>query len=97
MSVTIKDVERVAKLARLEFTEAEKEILMHQLNEILVYMEKLNEVDTSSIEPLTHVVELSNVFRDDKKNSSSPREEMLKNAPDKTEEFFKVPKVLGDK
>jgi|ERR1041385_7790017 aspartyl-tRNA(Asn)/glutamyl-tRNA(Gln) amidotransferase subunit C len=97
MPVTIKDVEHVAKLARLEFTEAEKEKFTHQLNKILAYMEKLNELDTKNVEPLSHVIELSNVFRDDIVKPSHPREEMLKNAPEKSEEFFKVPKVIGDR
>jgi aspartyl-tRNA(Asn)/glutamyl-tRNA(Gln) amidotransferase subunit C len=94
MSVTIKEVEHVATLARLEFTEEEKETFTHQLNDILSYMEKLNELDTSNIEPLSHVIELQNVFRDDTVEQSSPREEMLKNAPSSDEKFFKVPKVI---
>ncbi|MBI5215607.1 MAG: Asp-tRNA(Asn)/Glu-tRNA(Gln) amidotransferase subunit GatC [Ignavibacteriae bacterium] len=94
MSVTIKEVERVANLARLEFTEEEKETFTHQLNDILAYMEKLNELDTSNVEPLSHVIELQNVFREDTVEPSPPREEMLKNAPSKNEKFFKVPKVI---
>ena len=97
MPVTIKDVEHVAKLARLEFTESEKETFTHQLNEILAYVEKLNELDTTNVEPLSHVIELNNVFREDIVKPSYPREEMLKNAPDKDEKFFKVPKVIGDR
>ena len=101
MSVTIKDVEHVAALARLEFTEAEKEKFTHQLNDILTYMEKLNELDTSNVEPLSHVIELSlaagGIMREDVVKPSYPQEEMLKNAPDRTEKFFKVPKVIGDR
>ena len=69
MSVTIKDVEHIAELARLEFDEKEKEKLTHELNDILKYIEKLNELDTSNVEPLSHVIELSNVFRDDVVNA----------------------------
>ncbi|MBI3193668.1 MAG: Asp-tRNA(Asn)/Glu-tRNA(Gln) amidotransferase subunit GatC [Ignavibacteriae bacterium] len=94
MSVTIKEVEHVANLARLEFTDDEKETFTHQLNDILSYMEKLNELDTSNVEPLSHVIELQNVFRDDTVKQSPPRDEMLKNAPSKNEKFFKVPKVI---
>lgn len=94
MSVSIKEVERVATLARLEFTEDEKETFTHQLNDILSYMEKLNELDTSNVEPLSHVIELQNVFREDKVEQSPSRDEMLKNAPSKNEKFFKVPKVI---
>ncbi len=97
MIVTVKDVEHIAKLAMLKFSDAEKEMLTHQLNQILEYMEKLNTVDTSSVEPLSHVIELNNVFRPDQVKPSIETEEVLKNAPSKTEEFFKVPKVLGDR
>ncbi|MGB9772967.1 MAG: Asp-tRNA(Asn)/Glu-tRNA(Gln) amidotransferase subunit GatC [Bacteroidota bacterium] len=94
MGVTISDVEHVAALARLEFTEQEKEKLVHQLNRILEYIDKLNELDTSDVEPLSHVIELSNVFREDVVEPSYPVEEILKNAPERTEKFFKVPKVI---
>jgi len=97
MSVTIHDVEHVAALARLSFTEEEKQKLTAQLNEILHYMELLNTLDTSNVEPLSHVIELQNVFRDDVPRPGLPREEALKNAPAHTEEFFKVPKVIGDR
>ena len=97
MSVTIQDVEHVAALARLSFTEEEKQKLTAQLNEILRYMEQLNTLDTSNVEPLSHVIELQNVFRQDVLRPSLPREEALKNAPSHTDEFFKVPKVLGDR
>ena len=97
MAVTIKDVEHVAKLARLEFTKEELEKFTRQFNEILEYVEKLKELDTSNVEPLSHVIELSNVFREDKVQQSYPQEEMLKNAPSRKEKFFKVPKVIGDR
>ncbi len=97
MSVTIKDVAHIAKLANLEFTDAEKEKFTHQLNKILEYMEQMNKLDTSSVEPLSHVIELSNVFRADEVKQSISTEEALKNAPSKTEEFFKVPKVINEK
>jgi len=97
MPVTLKDVEHVAKLAKLEFTPAEMEKFTHQLNEILAYVGKLNEIDTTNVPPLSQVVELSNVFRDDISRASYPPEEILKNAPDRNEKFFKVPKVIGDR
>lgn len=95
MSVTIKDVEHIARLAKLEFSETEKEKFTHQFNDILKYMEQLNSVDTTNVEPLAQVIELNNVFRDDVVKPSISTEEALKNAPDKTEEHFKVPKVIG--
>jgi aspartyl-tRNA(Asn)/glutamyl-tRNA(Gln) amidotransferase subunit C len=97
MAVTIKEVEHIAKLAKLEFTDAEKEKFTHQLNQILEYVEQMNKLDTSRIEPLSHVIELSNVFRVDEVKQGVSTEEALKNAPSKTEEFFKVPKVINEK
>jgi aspartyl-tRNA(Asn)/glutamyl-tRNA(Gln) amidotransferase subunit C len=97
MSISITDVEHVAKLARLEFSQTEKEKLTCQLNTILKYIDKLNEIDTSNIEPLSQVVELNNVLRTDTTTPSLPREKTLKNAPESNDEFFKVPKVIGDR
>jgi aspartyl-tRNA(Asn)/glutamyl-tRNA(Gln) amidotransferase subunit C len=95
MSVTFVDVEHIAALARLEFSDEEKEHFTHQLNEILAYIEKLNELDTAAVEPLSHVIELDNVFRDDIVMPSLLPEEALVNAPSRTESHFKVPKVIG--
>lgn len=95
MSVTVKDVEHIAKLAKLEFSDAEKERFTHQFNDILKYVEQLNSVDTTGVEPLAQVIELQNVFRDDVVKPSTPADEALKNAPAATEEYFKVPKVIG--
>jgi aspartyl-tRNA(Asn)/glutamyl-tRNA(Gln) amidotransferase subunit C len=97
MAVTLNDVEHIAKLAKLEFTDEEKEKFTHQLNQILKYMDHMNKLDTSTVEPLLHVIELSNVFRADEVKESISTEEALKNAPSKTEQFFKVPKVIGEK
>jgi len=97
LSVTVKDVEHVASLARLSFTEEEKVKLVEQLNTILDYIQQLNELDTTNVEPLSHVIELSNVFREDELKPGLSREEALRNAPARTEKFFKVPKVLGDR
>lgn len=97
MAVTIQDVEHVAALARLSFSEEEKLMLTHQLNDILRYMEQLNTLDTSGVDPLSHVIPLQNVFREDTLQPSLPREEALKNAPASNGQFFKVPKVIGDR
>lgn len=97
MAVTIKDVEHIAKLAKLEFTEAEKAKLVHQLNDILRHMETLNKLDTSNVEPLSQVIELGNVFRADEMKPGLPTEEALRNAPAKNDRFFKVPRVVGGK
>ena len=97
MSVTLKDVEHIAKLARLDFTESEKEKFTHQLNAILAYVEQLNKLDTSTVEPLSHVIGLGDVFREDSIRPGLSQEEALRNAPAKNEKFFKVPKVIGDR
>ena len=95
MSVTKDDVKKIAELARLEFTNSEIENYTSEMNKILGYVEKLNELDTKEIEPLSHPIENNNVFREDTINVSTVREEALKNAPDKTSEHFKVPKVIS--
>ncbi len=97
MAVTLKDVEHVATLARLSFSDGEKERLVHELNEIVSYMEELNTLDTTNVEPLSHVVDVNNVFRDDEVTPGVTRDEALKNAPAKSEKFFRVPKVIGER
>ncbi|MFA7420609.1 MAG: Asp-tRNA(Asn)/Glu-tRNA(Gln) amidotransferase subunit GatC [Melioribacteraceae bacterium] len=95
MSVTRKDVEYIASLSKLKFEENELENFTHQLNDILAYVDKLNELDTENVEPLSHPVENNNVFREDELKPSITTEEALKNAANKTEEFFRVPKVIN--
>lgn len=94
MAVTREEVKRIAKLAKLSLTEEEEISLQKELSSILDYMDKLNEIDTSGVEPLSHPIPVENVFREDKVEKSISREDALKNAPDATEEFFKVPKVI---
>jgi aspartyl-tRNA(Asn)/glutamyl-tRNA(Gln) amidotransferase subunit C len=91
-----KDVEHVARLARLALTDAEIERMREQLNGILTYIEKLNELDTSDVEPTSHAVPLVNVMRDDEAGPCLPREEALANAPDRAGEFFRVPRIIED-
>ncbi|MCG8377331.1 MAG: Asp-tRNA(Asn)/Glu-tRNA(Gln) amidotransferase subunit GatC [Chlorobiales bacterium] len=95
MSVTTQDVAYIAELARLSFTEAEKEKMTSELNAILHYVEKLNEVDTEGIEPLSSIHDQVNVLREDIRQDSISNEVALMNAPDKLDRFFKVPKVIG--
>ena len=89
-------VRKVAKLSRLELTEAEVEEFTGQLSAILDYMEKMNELDTDNVEPLAHCLPISNVFRDDCVKESLGTEKTLGNAPQRDGEFFKVPKILDD-
>ncbi len=97
MAVTKQDVEHIAKLARLEFPDEENEKFTKQFNEILSYIEQLNKLDTSNVEPLSHVIELSNVFRKDEVKPGLTTDEALQNAPARTDKFFRVPKVIGEK
>lgn len=94
MSISIEDVAYIAKLARLEFTPAQMEKLAIELNNIITYIDKLNELDTSNVEPLSHVTESVSPLREDRITPSLDREEALKNAPDRTAEFFKVPAAI---
>lgn len=95
MSIKIEDVEEVARLAKLEFTAKEKQALVKHLDQIVSYVEKLNGLNTNNVEPTSHVINLKNVFREDKVDESLPQEEALKNAPKKKNGYFSVPKVIG--
>ncbi|HEX3011650.1 MAG TPA: Asp-tRNA(Asn)/Glu-tRNA(Gln) amidotransferase subunit GatC [Syntrophomonadaceae bacterium] len=94
MALTIKEVEHVALLARLSLTDDEKLVFSRQLSQILDYVDQLNELDTDDVEPLTHILPVFNVFRDDIVRSGSPREEILSNAPLLEENQYKVPKII---
>ena len=94
MSVTKDEVKHIAKLAKLKFNDEEIDRYTDDLNEILGYVDKLNELDTENVEPLSHPIEGSNVFREDKIRKSVDTEDALKNAPESTTEYFKVPKVI---
>lgn len=92
--LSLEEVRHVARLARLELAEAEQRQMTEQLNAILGYMEKLNELDTGAIEPMTHAAQITNVFRDDRRQPSLTRELALANAPDNDGANFVVPKVI---
>ena len=87
-------VEHAAKLSRLALTEEELVLFEKQLRDIIGYFDKLNELDTSGVEPLSHPLGLKNVFRNDDVKPSMPREEALSNAPARTDEAYKVPVVV---
>ncbi|HIS36235.1 TPA: Asp-tRNA(Asn)/Glu-tRNA(Gln) amidotransferase subunit GatC [Candidatus Scatousia excrementigallinarum] len=93
MMITIKDVEHVAKLARLELTEEEKELYTKQLGDVLKYVDQMNEVDTSNVKPMTQVIDFVNVMREDKVVYEHTKEELMANAPEEENGFFKVPKI----
>jgi aspartyl-tRNA(Asn)/glutamyl-tRNA(Gln) amidotransferase subunit C len=94
MAVTLKDVDKIATLAKLKFSDTEKEKLQKDLNKILEYIDQLNELDLEGVEPLENINETENVLRKDEVYNWLTTEEALKNAPSKTGKFFKVPKVL---
>lgn len=94
MGISLKEVDYIAKLARLELSEAEREKYTHELNQILSYVDKLNELDTKDIKATTHVLSLSNVFRKDEVKSSLIQEEIFSNAPEIEKGCFKVKKVI---
>ena len=87
-------VRKVAKLSRLELSEAEVEEFTGQLSAILDYVDKMNELDTDGVEPLAHCLPITNVFRADSVKESLGTEKTLANAPQRDGEFFKVPKIL---
>ena len=95
MSVTKNDVQYVAELARLRLTEDEETQLVSDLNQILAYVASLSELDTSTVEPTTHVLPLANVFRPDEPTESLPQDVALANAPKSGHGHFRVPKVIG--
>lgn len=95
MSVTKDDVQYVANLARLQLTDEEAEGLKEDMNNILGYIDQLNELDTTNVEPLEHVTEITaSKFRKDEAKDPISHEDALKNAPDADSDYFRVPRVI---
>ena len=94
MAITKQEVEKIAQLARINMSESERDEFAQQLSDILDYVEKLSELATDDVEPLASALDLHNVFREDTPGESLARRDALSNAPDHTDEFFKVPKVI---
>ena len=94
MSMTADEVAKVALLARLRLSPGELELFTGQLNAIVGFVEQLGELDTASVEPLAHGVEVRNVFRPDVRGEMLPLEAALSNAPKRNAESFLVPVVL---
>ena len=88
------DIEKVARLARLELSEEEKSTFGSQLEQILSYMEQLNRLDTSGVEPTSHAIPVYNVFREDEVKPSIPQEEVLAISPAEEDGHFKVPRII---
>ncbi len=94
MKITKQEVEHVAKLARLELSENEKETFTGQLSNILTYVEQLDELSTKDVEPTAHVLDIKNVMRGDDPGESLPQEQALANAPDKADGQYRVPRII---
>jgi aspartyl-tRNA(Asn)/glutamyl-tRNA(Gln) amidotransferase subunit C len=94
MSLTADEVRWVAHLARLQLTDAELATMTRQLSAIVEYVDQLKQVNTDGVEPLTHALEVRNVFRADEPGTSLPLDEALANAPQRRGEFYAVPAVL---
>ena len=94
MEVTDTMIDKLAHLARLKFNYTEKKEIKTDLQRMIVFVEKLNELDLEGVEPLLHMSDEVNVLREDEVKGSAGRSEALKNAPSHDEQFFKVPKVI---
>lgn len=93
--IDIKTVDEVAHLARLEFNDEAKAEILNDMNRMLAFVDKLNELDTTNLEPLIYMTDETNVMREDEVRDMVSQQEALKNAPKKDSDYFKVPKVIG--
>jgi len=93
--IDVEQVRKVATLARLELSEAEEQQFTGQLNNILEYVQQLDELETGDVPPTTRAIEVSNITRPDQLEVFAAREEILDSAPDREEDFFKVPKIMS--
>jgi len=94
MNINDEMIDKLANLARLEFNEEEKEEIKNDLRKMIGFIDKLNELDTTGVEPLLHMSDNVNILRGDKVSGMITQEEALKNAPLHDDQFFKVPKVI---
>ncbi|HXP49294.1 MAG TPA: Asp-tRNA(Asn)/Glu-tRNA(Gln) amidotransferase subunit GatC [Bacteroidia bacterium] len=97
MKIDSKTVDKLAELAKLEFDAASRNEIVNDLNRIVSFVEKLNELDTSSVEPLVYLSDSTNVMRDDVVKQVITQEEALKNAPKRDSDYIKAPKVIDKK
>ena len=94
MNITRKDVEKLAHLSRLELTEEELVAMEGDMNKMLQFVEKINELDLEGVEPLAYMSDEVNILREDEIRQDISHDEALKNAPDKDTDYFRVPKVM---
>jgi aspartyl-tRNA(Asn)/glutamyl-tRNA(Gln) amidotransferase subunit C len=96
MAITREETLHVARLARLMLSEAEADRLRDQLGRLLEYMKQLDRLDTSDVVPTSHAVEMGTPFREDVATPFGDREAILRNAPDRAGDFFRVPRIIED-
>lgn len=94
MVISNEVIERLSILSKLELSKQEKEVIKEDLGKMIGYFGKLEELDTEQIAPLSHIFSMQNVFREDIVENKNIKEKILENAPDRTEEYFKVPNTL---
>lgn len=94
--IDIDQVKKVASLARLELSDGEQQQFTGQLNSILEYVQQLDELDTKDVPPTTRAIEVSNITRPDTLETFADRESILDSAPEREEDFFRVPKIMGE-
>jgi aspartyl-tRNA(Asn)/glutamyl-tRNA(Gln) amidotransferase subunit C len=97
MKIDSKTVDKLADLAKLEFDDASRNEIVNDLNRIVGFVEKLNEIDTTSVEPLVYLNDTTNVMRDDEVKQVITQQEALKNAPKRDSDYIKAPKVIDKK
>ena len=94
MSITKKEIQHVARLARLDLTATEEDELLEHFDKILTYMEKLKNLDTTHVEPTAHAITVSSALREDRVTNVPHTDALLANAPAREDHFFKVPKII---
>jgi aspartyl-tRNA(Asn)/glutamyl-tRNA(Gln) amidotransferase subunit C len=94
MKISCEGISYITKLARLKLTKIEQERLTKDMTNILEFVDKINQLDTEGVTPTSHAVHINNVFRDDIIEESYDKEKILANAPEKENDFFKVPKIV---
>lgn len=97
MSIDLQEVKHIAILARLDLSNAEIPLYAKQLSKILDYVEQLKDLNTDNIEPTSHILNLSNVFRNDEIHHELNQKQVFQNAPEQEDNFFKVPQIMGEK
>lgn len=94
MAISREDVRHIAKLARLRFSDDGEAKMADEMGQILDYVDKLNELDTTGVPPMSHVLDVHNVFREDEVEQRIDHEDALRDAPDADSDYFRVPKVI---